>query len=426
MLKYLMWILLVIGGFTLAWAVYEWLVPEPADLLPTRLSGRPDDARAGGFLDAAGANLDSPVLDGNEIELLVNGVEIFPAMLEAIEAAEESVNFLTYVYWTGDIARRMAGALTRAAERGVEVRVLLDAYGARLMDEELIEDLEAAGARVAFFHPLRWYHVRRLNNRTHRKVLVVDGRVGFTGGVGIAEEWEGDARREGEWRDDHFRVRGPVVRYLQGAFADNWRDATGEVLAGESMFPDLEDVGSSRILALTTSPRGDVSPIAFLYWLALHTATERVDISTPYFLPDDALLDAMRDASERGVRIRLLVPDEHNDSELVRVASVSRYRTLLEGGIEIHEYGTSMLHAKTVLVDDRWAIVGSANFDNRSFELNDEIVLLVEDSGFVARVRETYARDLEAARRITLEDVADRSWVDRVKSALALVFREQL
>lgn len=424
--RYLLIPLAVTGGLAIAWMAYSWAVPEPSDLLPDRLSVTAPDARQKAFLDAAAANLDTPVLDGNRVELLVNGVEIFPEMLEAIEGAERSVNFLTYIYWTGEIARRMADALSDAAERGVDVRVLLDAYGASRMDDALVERMERAGVDVAWFHPIRWYHLRAMNNRTHRKILLVDGTIGFTGGVGIAEEWEGDADGPGEWRDDHFRIEGPVVAHLQGAFAENWRDATGEVLVGEALFPDLADRGAARAMPLSTSPRGDTSPIAFLYWLALRTAAEHVDISTPYFLPDASLLDELARAAERGVRVRLLVPGETNDSPLLRTASLVHYDELLEAGVEIYEFDVSMMHAKTVLIDHRWAIFGSANMDNRSLELNDEIALLVEDAGLVDRIGSSYEDDVRRSNRIELEGVRDRPTWKRLESRLALLLREQL
>ena len=426
MLQHLTTLLTITGGITVGWLAYAWAVPEPADLLPDRLSKPPDARSDANVIEDAAFNLDSPIVDGNEIELLENGVEIFPAMIDAIDRAEHSVHFLTYVYWTGPIAEQMASALESAARRGVEVRVLLDAYGARQMKDEVVRRIRESGAQVEWFHPIEWFQLRRLNNRTHRKVLVVDGRVGFTGGVGIAEEWEGDARHEGEWRDNHYRLRGPVVRYLQGAFAENWRDATGEVLVGRAVYPELEQAGDARIVPLTTSPAGDMSPIGFLYWFALGSANERVDIATPYFLPDETLADAIADAARNGVKIRLLVPGDLNDSALLRAASLGHYDDLIEAGVEIHEFEVSMMHAKTVIIDDRWAIIGSANMDNRSFELNDEIALLVEDTDLVRRLDEGFERDLERARQVELSEIEGRSGWSRLKTRLAALLREQL
>jgi cardiolipin synthase len=286
--------------------------------------------------------------------------------------------------------------------------------------------LEDAGVTVAWFHPLRWYHLREVNNRTHRKVLVVDGAVGFTGGVGIAEEWEGDARDSSEWRDDHFRIQGPAVRHLQGAFAEDWREATGEVLLGRCTFRPLPAVGAARVLPLVTSPGGRPSPIAFLYWLAFQVANERVDIATPYFLPDDDLIEAMGPAVQRGVRVRLLVPGEHTDAPLLRTASFARYRAILDQGVELYEYAPTMLHTKKVSVDGRWTIVGSANFDRRSFELNNEVVLVVDDRGLASCLDASFEADVARARRIAREDVRALGLGRRVGCRLALLLRPHL
>ena len=425
MLTFALYVLALVGAASAGRATYGWLVPDRGAQRPGWLRA-PEYSAGEELLHTLGAHLDSAVLDGNRVELLENGVEIFPPMLEAIDQAKESVNFLTYVYWTGEIAQRTAEALVRASRRGVAVRVLLDAYGAQKMNPRLVESLESAGVKVAWFHPLRWYRLRQVNNRTHRKVLVVDGTVGFTGGVGIAEEWEGDARNPSEWRDDHFRVRGPVVRHLQGAFAEDWRDATGEVLLGSCMFRSLEPTGSARVLPLVTAPGGRPSPIAFLYWLALQVASERVDIATPYFLPDDDLIESMGPTIERGVRVRLLVPGEHNDAELVRSASLARYRALLELGVELYEYEPTMFHTKAVSIDGRWAIIGSANFDRRSFELNNEVVLVVDDPEFAGALDESFEADLARARRIDIDSVRAFGLLRRVAYRVALLLRPHL
>ena len=425
MTSYVRTALAFLGAAAVGRATYARVVPDRGAHSPRWLT-TPDHAAGDELLDCLAAHLDAAVLEGNRIELLENGVEIFPAMLEAIEQAEESVNFLTYVYWTGDIAKRVAGALTRAARRGVRVRVLLDAYGAQKMNRRLVQFMEEAGVSVAWFHPLRWYRLRQVNNRTHRKVLVVDGRVGFTGGVGIAEEWEGDARDPSEWRDDHFRIDGPVVRHLQGAFAEDWREATGEVLLGRSNFRPIRPVGPARVMPLVTSPGGRPSPVSFLYWLALQVASERVDISTPYFLPDDDLIESMGPAVERGVRVRLLVPSGHNDAAALRLASLARYRALLDAGVELYEYERTMLHTKTVSIDGRWSIIGSANFDKRSFELNNEVLLVVDDGSFARCLDESFEGDLAQSRRIALDDVRERPLPQRTASRLALLLRPYL
>ena len=420
-----LWALAGTGALVLLWRLYLIVVPEPVDLPPRTLTGT--EPHVGADLGAWYAPLvGASVQDGNRIEHLRNGAEIFPAMLDAIDAARDSVHFLTYVYWTGDIAERCARALEEAAARGCEVRVVLDAAGAFKMDEALIERLRSADCRVEWFHPFGWYDLRRINHRTHRKILVVDGTVGFTGGVGIAEEWEGDARDESEWRDDHFRVTGPCVHRLQGAFAENWLNATGEFLAGERYYPRLERTGSARVVSVATARREDLAPVLVLYWLALRCAVERVDITTPYFLPDPPLLEAMREAAARGVRIRLLVPNDHNDSRLVRWTSLSLYQDLIEAGVEIHEFQPTMIHSKVMVIDERWSVMGSANYDNRSFDLNHEFVLLVDDPELNGVLSDSFDRDLERARHITEREFEKVPLLKRIVAKSGLLLREQL
>jgi len=417
--------LAVLGALSLAWGLYSWLAPEAIDIPPERLSTATPQKLSDVAVTLA-ANLDAPLLSGNRATLLVNGTQIFPAMLSSIREARESVNLLSYVYWEGDIAIAFANELSAAARRGVEVRVLVDAYGARRMKPELMEQMRQAGCQFAIFRPFRWHNLRRFNNRTHRKVLVVDGRTGFTGGVGIASEWTGDAQDPDHWRDDHFRLDGPVVRYLQGSFAENWRQASGVVLAGDKMFPPLTPAGEARVIPISAAPGGSISEIAFIYWMLFHTAREEVRIATPYFVPDPDLELGIAEAARRGVRITLLVPGRYQDSAVVRYASRTYYRRLLEAGVRIFEYPQTMMHTKTVTVDSQWAVIGSSNFDSRSFELNYEIALAVFDESLVDALKVSYAKDLADAREITLKDVEQWSWFARIRNHLALLLREQL
>jgi cardiolipin synthase len=286
--------------------------------------------------------------------------------------------------------------------------------------------MERSGCRVAWFHPLRWYTLRRFNNRTHRKILVVDGRTGFTGGVGIAREWTGDAQDPEHWRDDHVRVEGPAVRALQGAFSENWRQATGEVLAGESHFPDLEAAGPAPVLAVASEADETISEVAFLYWTALRAARQRVLLSTPYFVPGPELHGELARTARRGVDVRILVPGEHNDQPLARRAGRALYAPLLEAGVRIFEYRPTMMHAKALVADRGWALVGSANFDNRSFDLNYELTLGTSDSAFVERLAGTVEEDLARTDEITLDRLRNRPLHDHVLDRLALLLREQL
>lgn len=417
--------LAVLGALTLLWGLYAFIAPEPVDLPPERLSTGVDAEMPQAGITLA-AHLNAPKLSGNQVTLLVNGDEIFPAMLDSIRQARTSINLLTYVYWQGDIAEAFADELSAAARRGVRVRLLLDAFGARKIEPEWVERMEAAGCEVVWFHPLNWNTLRRYNNRTHRKVMVVDGRIGFTGGVGIADEWTGDAQDPDHWRDDHFRVEGPVVRYLQGSFAENWRQASGEVLAGEAMFPELPAVGEADVVPINAAADEHFSGIPFTYWLLFRSARERIRIATPYYVPDPDLELGLLTAARRGVQVTLLIPGDNQDSIIVRYASRTYYRELLEAGVRIYEYQPTLMHTKLAIVDDTWALVGSPNFDSRSFELNYEIALAVYDRPFVQELTVSYAEDLQHARPITLEEVDSWSPVDRTLNYLALLLREQL
>ncbi|MEO7127610.1 MAG: phospholipase D-like domain-containing protein, partial [Rhodoferax sp.] len=362
----------------------------------------------------------------NAIDVLLNGDEIFPAMLEAIRQARDSVHLLTYIYWGGEIASRFADELSAVAKRGVRVRLLVDAVGGAKMSTSMVDSLTKAGCTFAWFRPLRWYNLGRFNDRTHRKVMVVDGRIGFTGGVGIAEVWTGHAQDPEHWRDDHFRIRGPAVRYLQGSFAVNWRQATGEVLAGPALFPVLQDVGTARIVAIDAARSIRISTIAFTYWLFFHAAREEIRVTTPYYVPDPRLQLGLASAARRGLKVILLVPGPHIDSKLVSHASRTYYRKLLQAGVAIHEYQTSMIHTKTVTVDGAYALIGSPNFDTRSFGLNYEEALVVYDSPLTQSLNHSFDDDLSHARQVTLREVEGWSLWVRAGNRLARMLRAQL
>lgn len=385
-----------------------------------------------GFLRAAESLTQAPITHGNHAELLINGDRIFPAFLETIAAAERTVNLLTYVYWTGDIAVRVAEALCERARAGVTCRVLLDAVGALRMDTGLIERMEAHGVIVRRFRPPKPYALRRVNNRTHRKVLVVDGRVGLTGGVGIAEEWTGDAQDPDHWRDTHLRVRGPVVRGLQGAFAENWLEATGEVLAGDDDLPPLEPVGDGDLgegaamqVVRSTAGVGDTN-VETLFFLAIAAARESIDLTSAYFAPRPAFLTALADAAGRGVRVRVLVPGTHIDKAVVRRAGRATYGTLLRAGARVWEYRPTMLHVKSLVVDGAWCSVGSANFDNRSFQLNDEAVLSAQDRRLAGLLSASFEEDLRVSREVSLEEWEGRPRHERAREAASRLLRREL
>jgi cardiolipin synthase len=369
----------------------------------------------------------APLRQGNRITVLRNGREIFPAMLEAIRAARETVDFATYVYWTGSIAPEFADALAERAAAGVVVNVLLDAVGAAKMDPALVERLEAAGATVAWFRPPRWYTLHKLNNRTHRKILVVDGRVGFTGGVGIAEEWTGDCEDPGHWRDTHVRVEGPVVRDLLGGFLDNWAEATNVILAGTAHLPDLRDFDDGVQAQVTRSAAEKGSTDAEqLFYSAIVGARSRIWLTTAYFAPRRAFVEALCEAVERGVDVRLLTNGPHIDKQVVRQAGHCSYQRLLDCGVRVFEYQRTMLHAKTLLVDDQWATVGSINFDNRSFALNDELNISFRDPGLVATLEKHFLQDVEDACELDAPAWRARPLSARVRELGGSLLRREL
>jgi cardiolipin synthase len=379
------------------------------------------------FLRAAEALTAAPISDGNEVELLINGDRIFPAFLETIERAQRTVNLLTYVYWRGDIAHDVAGVLCRKAREGVEVNVLLDWVGSAKMDRGLIDQMREAGVCVARFRPLKPYAIRRLNNRTHRKLLIADGRVGMTGGVGIAEEWTGDAQDPDHWRDTHVHVTGPVVRHLQGAFAENWLEATGDALVGEDYLPALDPVtdGGPMQMVRSRAGVGDTN-VEALYFLAIESARRTLDLTAAYFAPRPAFVQVLCEAAERGVRLRVLVPGPHIDKELVRVAGRDTYEQLLDCGVEVFEYQPTMLHAKTLCIDGAWAWVGSVNFDNRSFQLHDEATLCVQSERFAAQLTERFDADLEVSEAIEPSRWRRRPIRHRVAERALRVARREL
>ncbi len=391
------------------------------------LRGEELDVGSDDFLRATEAITSAPISQGNDIELLINGDEIFPAMLETMAGAQRSLNFLTYIYWSGEIAREIAGALCERAGAGVEVNVLLDAVGSAKVDRGLIRDMNESGVTFAYFRPPKPYAMRRLNNRTHRKLLIADGTVGMTGGVGIADRWTGNAQDPDHWRDTHVRVRGPVVRGMQGAFAENWLEATGDVLVGPDYLPALERVTDGGVMQVvrSTASVGDTD-VEALYFLAIACARESLHLTSAYFAPRPAFAEALADAAGRGVDVRVLVPGPYIDKEIVRQAGRAVYEELLEAGVRIFEYSPTMLHAKTLSIDGAWSSVGSVNFDNRSFQLQDEVTLCVSSRTFAAQLDEQFERDLERAEEIEPGRWKARPMRARVREGVTKIARREL
>ena len=366
------------------------------------------------------------ILEGNRITLLQNGREIFPAMLDAVAAATRTITFETYIYWSGDIGQRMADALSERARAGVRVHVLVDWAGSVKMDRTLLDQMERAGVVLHRFRPLHWYNLSRLNNRTHRKLLVVDGRVGFTGGVGIADLWEGNAEDPDHWRDIHFRVDGPVVAQMQAAFNDNWTKGTGQVLNGPDYFPPLDPDGTVDAHLFISSPSGGSESMHLMYLLSIAAAGQTIDLQASYFVPDALIVRALLAARRRGVRVRILLPGPYIDSETVRIATKRQWGDLLREGVEIHEYQPTMLHNKLLVVDSAMVSVGSTNFDMRSFRLNDEASLNVYDQAVAERMSAVFEQDLTRARRYTYKMWRQRPLRQKISELLILPIKSQL
>ncbi len=384
-----------------------------------------DDAPA--FTSTLEAYAGAPLLDGQAVEILLNGDEIFPAQLAAIRAATTSITYSQYYYEDGAIAHDFAEALAERCRAGVGVHVLLDGFGSLQVAAEDVETMRRSGCHVVFFRPpLTSLFIGDANNRNHRRVLVVDGRVGFTGGAGVSDKWTGDGRTPGHWRDTDIRVEGRIVRYLQAAFAEMWLEATGVVLGGEAYFPSAtERPGAVRAMVVTSSPVQGQDAMYTTFLLAIDGARRSIFITNPYFVPDTTMEGGLIDAVRRGVRVVVLVPGaiDHN---LVRQASRAGFGRLLEAGVEIYEYAAALLHAKTMVVDGLWSTVGSTNFDNRSFALNAELNVLVRDEGVARRLTEVFGADLRHSRRVSYHRWRTRPLWQRLLEILVLPIRDEL
>ncbi len=378
------------------------------------------------FVRTMGVLLGPAIVGGNRVTALQNGDEIFPAMLEAIRSAKETITFETYIYWSGRIGREFAEALSERARTGVKVHVLLDWLGSGKMDAELLEMMEGAGVEVLKYHPVRWHSLDRVNNRTHRKLLVVDGRIGFTGGVGIADEWLGHAEDSLHWRDSHYRVTGPAVAQMQAAFMDNWIKTRSLVLHGTEYFPRIDTVGPHLAQVFKSSSDDGSESVRLMYLLSIASARRTIRLSASYFVPDSLAIASLIAARERGVEVEIIVPGRHIDAAMVRRASRASWGPLLEAGVRIHEFQPTMYHCKVMIVDDRWVSVGSTNFDNRSFKLNDEANLNVLDPEFAAEQIRVFEEDRARSKEITLEAWRARPWKEKLVERLASLLRSQL
>ena len=378
------------------------------------------------FVRAMNVMLGPALVPGNRTRALVNGDEIFPEMLEAIRGARKSITFEMYIYWKGSIGEQFTAALEERARSGVKVHVMIDALGSQKIEKTVLGRLRDAGARVELYNPVRWDTIARMNNRTHRKIMVIDGAVGFTGGAGIGDEWSGDAQDAEHWRDTHFRLEGPAVAQMQAAFMENWIEVTGEVLHGPEYFPELRPVGDELAQFVVSSPGGGGESAQLLYLMSIAAAQRSIQLSAAYFVPDDNEVRQLVEARGRGVRVQIIVPGPATDSAAVRRASRSTWGELLRAGVEIYEYQPTFYHVKVMTVDGLWVTVGSTNFDTRSFSTNDEANLNVYDRAFAAEGERIFERDLGRSRRITLEEWEGRPLREKLLEHAAGLLSSQL
>lgn len=393
---------------------------HPHLALPDMALGEPS------FFPTLEAYTGAPIVPGNAADLLLNGEEIFPAMIDAIRSARRTITYAQYYWEDGPVARDLVDALAERCREGVGVNILLDAFGALLMPAEHAQTLRASGCHVAYFRPLTQTVFRSANYRNHRRILVVDGRVGFTGGSGVSRKWMGNGRLPDHWRETDVRIQGPVVEYLQGAFAENWLEATGVVLGGEPYFPrPLDPRGAVYAQVVRSSPAAGKFAIYTTFLLALSSAQRSIYITNPYFVLDQAMSDALVEAVGRGAKVMVLVPGaiDHN---IVRQASRAQFGRMLRAGVEIHEYRAALLHAKTMVIDGVWSTIGSTNLDNRSFALNEELNVVFYNRGFARRLEQVFVDDLTRSTKVDYRTWRRRSFTDRILEFVAQPFRDLL
>jgi cardiolipin synthase len=383
------------------------------------------------FFPTIEAHTGAPIAGGNRIDVLLNGDETFPIMLRDIKAAKSTITFAQYLYEGGALGRELAQAFAERCRAGVKADILLDSHGSGKTPAEIIALMRDAGCHVEFFRRVDApaiifpWKLLRYNYRSHRRILVIDGRVGFTGGYGISDAWTGDGRTAEHWRDTNARIEGPVVKFLQAAFAESWLETTGIAIGGEGYFPRLEPVGKVPAQIVSSSPAGGSFQNYLLFLLSINSARKSILITNPYFIPDDVMTEALVKAAARGVRVVVLVPGEI-DSQLTYTASRSHYGPLLLGRVEIFEYQTALLHAKTMVVDGIWATIGSTNLDNRSFALNQELNLTLYDTAVARRLEEIFQEDLKFSKKIIYEEWHSRSIFERIFELFAFPVKEQL
>lgn len=381
---------------------------------------------AAAFMRALGGAASADVIGGNRITVLHNGIEIFPALLDAIASAQHSVHFSTFIYSSGHIPREFADAFSAAANRGVEVRMVFDKSGSKRVSSGLMDQMRRAGCKVRWFRPIQWYSWAKYNHRTHRKLLIIDGTIAFTGGVGIADEWNGNADSPAHWRDTHVGISGPAVASVQAAFVDNWNEATGELPIDERYFPELTSAGEASMCGIQSNPVFGASSAQRSMAVLIAGASQRLWIANAYFVPPIPFVQALRDAKARGVDVKILLPGRYHDQPAVRRASRRTWGPLLEGGVELYEYEPTMMHCKIVIVDSSVTSIGSINFDPRSFALNAEFGVVALDRDFAKQMEDAFVDDLHSSQRVTADDLRQLPLFERILNIFFYWIRAQL
>ena len=411
----------IAGAIFLSWLVLVFLFSPGINYHLARRTS----VHAGDFLYTLQSTCQAALHHGNHVAIYTNGPQFYPAMLEAIRSAKRSINLECYIMQPGTIADQFIDALSDRARLGVNVTVVVDGIGSMNLWGRPVARLREAGCRIEWYQRFEWHRLHRLNNRTHREMLIVDGRVAFVGGAGIADWWAFPHKGKSAWRDTMARIEGPIVAALQGVAAENWLECCGEIMTGPDYFPDLERAGDTTAFVIKSSPSDRATASRVAFQLLMEGADHHVRIATPYFLPDRALRQALVNLAKRGVAIDVIVPGPHTDQQWVRLASRRMWGQLLGAGVRIHEYRPGMTHNKILIVDELWSVLGTTNIDNRSFEHNDEVNVALRDPDVAGRLLEDYRQDLADSDEITLERWQRRPWWEKIVGPFVWILERQ-
>jgi cardiolipin synthase len=408
-----------------AWGVIAYLF-APRERAPTYGLEHDFAVESDEFLPTMVGATGTHILPGNDFRIYNNGDQFYPAMIDAINRAEVSITVEAYIYWAGDIGRLFAQAIAAKAREGVHVKILLDYVGSSTIGDEILELLEGGGCEVRWYNPVRWYNLGLVNNRTHRKSLIIDGVTAFTGGAGIADHWMGNAEDPEHWRDINVRLRGPAVQTLQTGFARNWLQTTSELISGSNFYPPCERFGDLEVQSILSSPETGSSTVRIMYYLSIACARKSVLIANPYFVPDNVAIETLIEAKRRGADVKIMVTGKHNDVAVTRYNGIRLYGRLLEAGVEIYEYNRTMLHHKFMVCDGVWSTVGTTNFDNRAFALNEENNVCIYDRNVAAEFERIFSEDLPACDRVTLEAWRKRPLWQKVCESAVSILKDQV